>query len=199
MSLNRKYLAAMSVEGDVADQILTEHSADMNRVKAELDGYKEKAERYDEAKKELDELKAKAEADDGFKAKYESEKKAFEEFRASTEAKNAEAEKKGLYRKLLNEAGVDAKRVDSVLRVADLSKVTVKDGEIEGKADLVKAVQEDWKDFIPQTQTKGVDAPNPPQGGGSGVTAEQFRKMSLRERNELYKNDREAYDSLVSK
>ena len=32
MSLNRKYLAAMSVEGDVADQILTEHSADMNRV-----------------------------------------------------------------------------------------------------------------------------------------------------------------------
>ena len=200
MSLNRKYLAAMQVEGDVADQILTEHSADMNRVKAELDGYKEKAERYSEAKRELDELKAKAEADDGFKAKYESEKKAFEEFKASTEAKNAEAEKRGLYRKLLNEAGIDAKRVDTVLRVADLSKVTVKDGEIEGKDDLVKAVQEDWKDFIPQTTTEGVNAPNPPQGGGNGqgVTAEQFKKMSLRERNELYQNDRETYDSLVA-
>lgn len=178
MSLNRKYLSAMNVDGDVADQILTEHSADMNRVKAELDGYKEKAEAYEEVKKELDDLKAKADADDGYKAKYESEKKAFDEFKASTEAKNAEAEKKSLYRKLLNEAGIDAKRIDSVLRVADLSRVTVKDGAIEGEADLVKAVKDEWKDFIPTTETKGVNAPNPPEGNGGGGAPRTMKEIS---------------------
>lgn len=178
MSLNRKYLSAMNVDGDVADQILTEHSADMNRVKAELDGYKEKAEAYEEVKKELDDLKAKADADDGFKAKYESEKKAFEEFKASTEARNAEAEKKSLYRKLLNEAGIDAKRVDAVLRVADLSKVTVKDGAIEGKADLVKAVKDEWKDFIPTTKTEGVNPPNPPEGNGGSGAPKTMKEIS---------------------
>ncbi len=116
MSLNRKYLAAMQVDGDVADQILTEHSADMNRVKAELDGYREKAERHSEAKRELDELKAEIEADGGFKAKHESEKKAFEEFKASTEAKNAEVEKRGLYRKLLSEAVLEQCRTDWVIK-----------------------------------------------------------------------------------
>ena len=85
---------------------------------------------------------------------------------------------KSLYRKLLNEAGIDAKRVDAVLRVADLSKVTVKDGAIEGKADLVKAVKDEWKDFIPTTKTEGVNPPNPPEGNGDSGAPKTMKEIS---------------------
>lgn len=50
-----------------------------------------------------------------------------------------------------------------------------------------------------QTTTEGASVATPPKGaGGTSVTKEEFAKMNLRQRNELYENDRATYDALTS-
>ena len=164
MSLNRKYLDAMSVEEKVADQILEEHSADMKRIKAELDAAKEKAEGYEAVKKELDELRANP--GDDYKAKYEEARRALDDYKAEAERQAGEREKRGLYRELLEKSGIDARRIGAVLRVADLSKVSVKDGALVDADKLEEAVKAEWADFIPKTSTEGASVAHPPASDG---------------------------------
>ncbi len=179
MALNRKYLDAMSVEEKVADQILEEHSADMNRIKGELDGWKAKAADYEAVKKELDELKANP--GDDYKAKYEAERKAFADYKADVEAQEGERVKRGLYRELLGKSGIDAKRIESVLKVSDLSKVAVKDGALENADELESAIKEDWADFIPRKSTEGANVAHPP-ASGSGKPEPRTLAEALRQR-----------------
>ena len=156
MALTRKFLKAMGIEDEKAEEIISAHVETVNGLKGERDDLQEQL---------------------------EDEKKAFAEYKAHVEEEKAEEQKRGLYRKLLTEAGVDSKRIDSVLKVYDLSKVTVKDGAIEGAEDLVNGIKSDWADFIPVTETKGASVAKPPEGGG-GKAAPKTLRDALHERYE---------------
>ena len=116
------------------------------------------------ARRELEKLKAKP--GDGFKAKYEQEHSDFEAYKAQVEEERATREKAGLYRAVLQEAGVDSKRIESVMRVADLSAISVKDGAIEDRDKVLETVKTDWADFIPQVATKPAAVTTPPANAG---------------------------------
>lgn len=198
MALTRKFLAAMNVEGDVADQIISEHSATTAAMKTEIGTLKDKAEKADSLEQELNELKSKQGTNTDYKAKFEKVTGEFDAYKKQTQEAAAQTEKRGLYRDLLKEAGVDAKRIDSVLKVSDLSDVAVKDGAIDGREKLLENIKADWSDFIVQTTTEGAQVATPvKEAGGTGVTKAEFAKMSLRQRNDLYENDRATYDALV--
>lgn len=154
----------MGIEDEKIDQIIDAHTEVTDALKAERDKYKADAEKLPDVQKELDDLKANP--DDGFKEKYESEHKAFKAYQEQVATEKAENEKRALYRKVLQEAGVDAKRIDTVMRVADLASVTVKDGEIENRDDVLKAVKTDWADFIPQSGTSTAKPDTPPNNTG---------------------------------
>lgn len=156
MALTRKFLKAMGIEDEKAEEIISAHVETVNGLKGERDDLQEQL---------------------------EAAKQAFEDYKAQVEAEKAEEQKRGLYRKLLAEAGVDQKRIDSVLKVSDLSKVTVKDGAIEGAEDLVNGIKSDWADFIPVTETKGASVAKPPAGGG-GKAAPKTLRDALHERYE---------------
>lgn len=175
MALTRKMLKAMGIEDEKIDQIIEEHTESTDALKQQRDEYKAKAEAKATASTEP---KPKdPEPGDGYKAKYDAEKKAFEDYKAIIAAEKAEADKRAKYRELIVKAGVDSKRVDSVLKVSDLSEIKVKDGAIEGADDLVKSIKEDWADFIPTTQKVGANAPNPPKNDGGAKKLEDITKM----------------------
>ncbi len=175
MALTRKMLKAMGIEDEKIDQIIEEHTESTDALKQQRDEYKAKAEAKATASTEP---KPKdPEPGDGYKTKYDAEKKAFEDYKANIAAEKAEADKRAKYRELIVKAGVDSKRVDSVLKVSDLSEIKVKDGAIEGADDLVKSIKEDWADFIPTTQKVGANAPNPPKNDGGVKKLEDITKM----------------------
>lgn len=166
MALTRKLLRSMGIEDDKIDQIIEAHGETVSALKDERDQYREAAEALPGVQKELEDLKAKP--DDGFKEKYEKEHADFEAFKERTAKDASDREKKSLYRKLLQDAGVDPKRLDAVMRVADLSEVSVEDGAIVDADKVTEAVKSEWSDFIQTTGSKPAGVDTPPAGGNGG-------------------------------
>lgn len=160
MALTRKLLKSMGIEDDKADQIIEAHTEVTDALKAERDDAKDAAAQLKEARAELDKLKAAGK--DDFREKYEKEHADFEAFKADTKKAAADREKKGLYRKLLADTGIDPKRIDSVMRVADLSDVVVEDGSIKDAEAIGEKVKSEWSDFIQTTGTKPAGVATPP-------------------------------------
>lgn len=171
MALTRKMLRAMGIEDEKADEIIEAHAETVDALKQKAADAGRGGEEAEGLRKQVEQLKAElAKAQeagdaDGMNAKYEEERKAFEDYKAQVAAKDADRTKRSLYRKLLAETGVDPKRLDAVMRVADLSKVEVKDGAIQGAEELEKGIREDWADFIPTTSTMGAEPATPPKAG----------------------------------
>mgnify|MGYP001540330629 FL=1 len=164
MALTRKMLKAMGIEDEKIDQIIEEHAESVDALKAQRDELKEAAGKADGYKKELDALKAKGEGE--YEEKYKAAVKNLEDYKAKVEGEKAAAEKRSLYRELLKSAGVDPKRIETVLKVSDLENVTVKDGAIEGADKLTEGIKADWADFIATTTVKGADVAHAPKGEG---------------------------------
>lgn len=179
MALTRRLLRSMGIEDDKIDQIIDAHAETVNALKDERDGLADAADRLKRAEAELEELKA--EPADGFKEKYEKEHADFEAFRADTARAAADREKRSLYRRLLADAGVDPKRMDAVMRVADLSDIVVEDGAIKGADEVTEKVRGEWSDFIPATAAKPAKVDTPPAGAGGAAEPKSLGE-ALRQR-----------------
>lgn len=206
MAFTRKGVAAiLKDEGLEADQKLDEifklHTEVTTGLKDERDTYKEKAAKAEELQAELDVFKAKDGEENPFEEKYKQEHKAFEDYKKAVEAEKSDNATRSLYREQLEALGISAPRVNSIMKVADLETLKayeVKDGKYAKPDDVAEAIKTEWADFIPQTSTKGASVAHPPKSGeGAAVTAEQFKKMTITERNELFKSDRETYNALA--
>ncbi len=166
MALTRKMLRAMGVEDEKAEEIIEAHAETVTALKQQREEAEGRAKEADSLREQLEEARAGAAEDGGWKARFEAEHAAFEEFKQATEAKAKEAEKAGLYRQLLRDAGVDARRIDSVMRVTDLSKVEVEDGRLKDAEALKQGIGTEWADFIATTGTVGTNPPTPPREEG---------------------------------
>lgn len=157
MALTIKMLKDLGIEQDAIEAIVKAHGDTVDALKAERDAALDRAsiaeEKAGEAgKKEIEELQGKLDA----------ERAEFAEFKKSVDAEKADAEKAQLYRKLLAEQGVDARRIDSIMRVTDLSEVSVKDGEIEDADKLAEGIRDTWADFIGTAKKKPSSVDTPP-------------------------------------
>ncbi|WP_337379208.1 Clp protease N-terminal domain-containing protein [Parolsenella catena] len=176
MALTRKMLKAMGIEDEKVDQIIEEHVESVDGLKAERDRYRAGAEEAEGLRKQLEEAKAAGEGAGEYEEKYKAKCKEFDDYKAKVDGEAAEREKRGLYRKLLEDAGIDPKRVDTVLKVSDLSKVSVKDGAIEGAEGIADGIKTEWADFIATTSTKGAPVPTPPKGDGGAAAPKNLRE-----------------------
>ena len=193
MALTRKSLKAMGLTDEQVDSIIEMHTETVDGLK----GYKADAEKLVEVQKELDALKAKG--DDGYKEKYEKEHKAFEDFKNEQSAKESKAAKEKAYRELLISAGVSEKRVDSVLKVSDLSKIELEDGKVKGAEELTNTIKTEWADFIVSTQTKGAETHNPPANNTKGNGKSKDEILAIRdgaERRQAIKDNPELFPEL---
>lgn len=192
MSLTRGMLKGMGLTEEQVSAIIDAHTETVDGLKETIKAVKAEADKLPEIQKELDALKVKN--GDDYKSKFEKEHSDFEEYKKSVASEKAENEKKNLYRELLRDAGVDPKRIDSVLRVTDLSKVSVKDGKLEDAETLLTSIKTDWADFIGKVETRGAKVPNPPASIGGKMTKEEImaikddmsRQKAIAENHELF-------------
>lgn len=172
LTVNQKFLSALGIDGDKADQICTMHSNGMTRIKAELDDIREKLDNANsELKKvtrERDKLKEQVPDEDGknpFEDKYNKVKREFDEYKSQVAAKELLEKKKAAYKELCKDAELSEKGTEKALKYADWAKVELdENGEIKGKADHLKGVKEEWSDYVQKVETSGAEVKTPPAG-----------------------------------
>ena len=177
---------------EIANLILSEHQKVLKEIGDERDGLKAEAEKAADLQKQLDDLTASGE---DFKKRFEDEHKAFEDFKKQTASEAEAARVKAAYRKLLAGEGIGEKRLDSILKVTDLSKLRLdKDGNLEGEDDLKKAINDEWGEFKTTVTMRGADVEKPIQTGKATKTKDEImaikdtaeRQRAIAENHELF-------------
>ena len=170
MSLTRKMLKAMGIEEEKIDQIIEAHSETVDALKADRDSYKEDAEKLKDVQKELDDLKAKG--DDGWKEKHDRLKVEFDQYKNDVQEKETKAAKEAAYRAILKDANLSEKGIEKAVKYADWDKIELDaDGKLKGANDHIKAVREEWAEYVTTTTTTGAKTSTPPaNNGGAKLT-----------------------------
>ena len=175
----------MGIEAEKIDQIIEMHTETVDAIKRERDDAKEEAKKFkDDSEKltsverELNDLKAKETQPDKFKEKYDTLKQEYDTYKNEITAKETKAAKSKAYRDMLKEIGVSEKRLDSVMKVADLNSFELdENGAIKDVDELKTSAQNEWSDFIVSTGVTGAKTPTPPTNTGGKMTKEDILKI----------------------
>ena len=176
MALTRKFRAAMGIEAEKIDEIISAHTETVDALKNERDTYKNEASKYEaDAKKlpgvekELSDLKEEQSKESPYKEKYEKEHADFEKYKADVTAKDTKLKKENAFRALLKEVGVSEKRIDAVVKVSAIDDLELdSDGKIKDADKKKENIKSEWADFIVTQETHGAKTSNPPAGDGNG-------------------------------
>lgn len=187
MALTRKFLKALEIEGDKADQIIEAHTETLDGLKASLETAQADASKLLEIQKQLEAAQTELEAakKDSYKVKYEAIKEDFEAYKADQAKKDTRTAKETAYRALLKAAGVSEKRIEAVLKVSDVDGVELTDkGEIKGADKLTASIKDEWADFIETTEVQGAQTPHPPANTGGGHQKTREEIMNIKDTGE---------------
>ena len=180
MALTRKLLKGMGLTDEQVDTIIEAHTDTVDGLKADVSKYKTDAEKLSDVQKELDELKAKG--DDGWKEKYDNLKGEFDKYKTDVQAKETHAAKEAAYRAILKDANLSEKGIEKAVKYAEWDKIELDaDGKLKGANDHIKAVRDEWAEYVTTTTTTGAKTSTPPanNGGKTGKTKEEI--MAIRD------------------
>ena len=170
-------LKAMGIEEEKIDQIIEAHTDTVDGLKADVSKYKTDAEKLSDVQKELDELKAKG--DDGWKEKHDRLKDEFDKYKTDVQAKETKAAKEAAYRAILKDANLSEKGIEKAVKYAEWDKIELgSDGKLKDANDHIKAVREEWAEYVTTTTTTGAKTSTPPanNGGAKLTKAEIYAK-----------------------
>ena len=178
MAFTRKMLKAMGIEEEKIDQIIEAHVEVVGSLKDERDEYKDKADKLQIVEKELKSLKADNEGI-SWKEKYDKVQQDFDAYKEKQKAETERQKTVNAYKEVLKKTGVSEKRIDSIIKISDLSNIKLdKDGNIKNEDSVVENIKTEWSDFIVQESTKGANVENPPKNtGGSKMTKDEIFKI----------------------
>ena len=183
---------------EIENRLVALHLGVVDPLKDDLTKYKADAEKLPGVQKQLDDLKAAG--DGGYKEKYEKEHLAFEAFKTDITAKESKAAKEKAVRAYFESKNITGANLDLAMRGCGEEMAALElDGEkIKDTKSLDALVDGTYKGLVSTTQTKGANPANPPANtGGSGVTAEAFKKMGYVDRLKLKKESPEQYSELT--
>lgn len=183
MGFSRSFLKTMGLTDEQIGAIMEEHTAVTDALKQQRDQYKADADKLPDIQKQLDEVKG----GEDFKAKYDKEHEAFEAYKAQITREAEEAKVKAAYRKLLADEKVSEKRLDTVLKVTDISGMKLdKDGNLANADKLREAIKQDWGDFIVKTEQRVPKIDTPPQQDNGGKGLSRAAELSARYQAQKY-------------
>ena len=110
---------------------------------------------------------------------YKTLKKSFDDYKAEVAEKETKAAKEAAYRAILKDANLSEKGIEKAVKYAEWDKIELEaDGKIKGASDHIKAVKEEWAEYVTTTTTTGAKTSTPPaNSGGVGMTkAEIYKK-----------------------
>ena len=131
---------------------------------------------------------------------YKTLDKAFKDYKAEVAAKETKAAKEAAYRAILKDANLSDKGIEKAIKYAEWDKIELEaDGKLKGASDHIKAVKEEWAEYVTTTTTTGAKTSTPPaNNGNSGVTKEDFQKMSYKDRLKIYNENPDLYNELTT-
>lgn len=169
--------------GDISDTAI---NAITSAIKTAVGNEYVEKERYKAKLTEIDTLKEQAQtADDKattagkWKEKYDELDSQFKEFKASIAAEKAKQAKETAYREALKDANLNDKGIEKALKYAEWDKIELdEEGKLKDAKGHVKAVREEWAEYVVKTGTQGAHTATPPgsTGGGAKLTREDIYK-----------------------
>ena len=131
---------------------------------------------------------------------YKTLKKSFDDYKAEVAAKETKAAKEAAYRNILKDANLSEKGIEKAIKYAEWDKIELEaDGKLKGASDHIKAAKEEWAEYVTTTTTTGAKTSTPPaNNGNSGVTKEDFQKMSYKDRLQIYNENPDLYNELTT-
>ena len=110
---------------------------------------------------------------------YKTLKQSFDDYKAEVAAKETKAAKEAAYRAILKDANLSEKGIEKAIKYAEWDKIELEaDGKLKGASDHIKAVKEEWAEYVTTTTTTGAKTSNPPaNNGGSVKSKEEIYKM----------------------
>lgn len=164
--------AEIEVPKDVLGQICDLHTSSMDGMP---DTIKELKSKLKATERERDEAKAKAPVDGEEtvkKAEYDKLKGEFDTYKKDVQAKETQSAKEKAYRAILKDANLSEKGIEKAIKYAEWDKIELEaDGKLKGASDHIKAVKEEWAEYVTTTTTTGAQTANPPaNNGGTKLT-----------------------------
>ena len=177
MSITRKFLKALGIEDDKADQIIEAHTEVANGLKADLERYKTDAGKLTEVQAELDALKATKDSD--LQDQYDQLKIELENEKAGRKKDRQEA----AIRQELTAMG--AQDVDYLLyKLGDTSELFDKEDHIKDKDAFAEKTKADYPNQFKAEPAKSKGTPPPPAGNRGEPRAASFRDAILQQMNQ---------------
>ena len=171
--------AEIEVPKDVLGQICDLHTSSMDGLPETI---KELKGKLKVAEQERDAAKAKVPADGEetiSKAEYDKLKGEFDKYKTDVQSKETKAAKEAAYRAILKDANLSEKGIEKAVKYAEWDKIELgEDGKLKGANDHIKAVRDEWAEYVTTTTTTGAKTSTPPaNNGGSVKTKEEIYKM----------------------
>lgn len=167
-----------------AEEICSRHAADLDSIKEERDNYKKDAETLVAVQKELSDLKDKeaAKEADPFEAKYNQAVKDFEDYKANIEKEKLMSAKKEALREIAKDAGLSDAGVEKALKYHNFDALELdENGAVKDKANVLKAVKEEWSGYVQTTQANGANVATPPASSGGGSYKSKDEIMAIKD------------------
>ena len=177
----REILSAAGVASEnmseAVDKIIDGHLTSVNALREDVAKYKADAEKLPTVQKELDDMKANS--NDDWKEKHDRLKDEFDKYKTDVQEKETKAAKEAAYRAILKDANLSEKGIEKAVKYAEWDKIELgTDGKLKGANDHIKAVRDEWAEYVTTTTTTGAKTSTPPANtGGSKLTkAEIYAK-----------------------
>ena len=177
----REILSAAGVTSEnmseAVDKIIDGHLTSVNALREDVAKYKADAEKLPTVQKELDDMKANT--NDSWKEKYDNLKGEFDKYKTDVQEKETHNKKVEAYKAILKDANLSEKGIEKAVKYADWDKIELgEDGKLKGANDHIKAVREEWAEYVTTTTTTGAKTSTPPaNNGGTKLTkAEIYAK-----------------------
>lgn len=124
---------------------------------------------------------------------YKTLKKSFDDYKAEVTAKETKAAKEAAYRAILKDANLSEKGIEKAIKYAEWDKIELEaDGKVKGASDHIKAVKEEWAEYVTTTTTTGAKTSTPPANtGGAKLTKADIYKKDERGRYVLSASERQ--------
>ena len=198
----REILSAAGVTSEnmseAVDKIIDGHLTSVNALREDVAKYKADAEKLTTVQKELDDMKANT--NDSWKEKHDKLKGEFDIYKKDVEEKETHSKKVEAYKAILKDANLSEKGIEKAIKYAEWDKIELEaDGKLKGASDHIKAVKEEWAEYVTTTTTTGAKTSTPPaNNGNSGVTKADFQKMSYKDRLQIYNENPDLYNELTT-
>ena len=113
---------------------------------------------------------------------YKSLKADFDKYKAEVAEKETKAAKEAAYRAILKDANLSEKGIEKAIKYAEWDKIELgEDGKLKDANDHIKAMRDEWAEYVTTTTTTGAKTSTPPtnNGGKTGKTKEEI--MAIRD------------------